>query len=77
MHLDGFLLVGIPQGLGHVLTDEHDLVVYLASANLAENFACENLNIVIHDFCELFAREVSEIRWPSSREDFLRFNSVN
>ena len=45
MHLDSFLLVGISQCLGNIATHEHDLVINLASTNLAENITCKTSRI--------------------------------
>ena len=49
--------IAVAQCRSHILTHKHDLIIDLASTNLAENFIFKNLNFTFHNFVELRALE--------------------
>ena len=68
MHLQCIRRVFVPQCRGDIFAHEHDLVIDLASTNLAEIFACKDLNISFHFLVSLAREEASETLASLSHE---------
>ena len=50
MVANSFLGISISQRFSNIHAHKHNLIINLASTNLAENFTCKNLNVCFHNF---------------------------